>query len=431
MNDYQSTLDWLFHQLPMFSRVGAAAYKPGLDTSLRLDEHFGHPHRKFRSIHIAGTNGKGSCSHMLASILQASGYRTGLYTSPHLVDFRERIRINGEMIPQESVVDFITRFRTSTYDGKPSFFELTMMMAFDWFAQCHVDVAVIEVGMGGRLDSTNIITPETSVITNISFDHTQFLGKTLPEIATEKAGIIKSGIPVVVGEAEGDVKRVFTDHATKYGSSIHFVQENNDLKKITETPEGFKCESNTEGSFECPLTGDYQKKNIATVLTTVKIMREVGFHISPNAVKTGIANVEHTTGLRGRWQKLFDHPLAICDTGHNQAGLSYNLAKLKRLMDRRPEGKLRMVIGFVADKDIDSILQLFPKNAEYYLTNADIPRALPVEELAQICAATGLRGRTYQSVAEAWKSALSEASDDDMIYVGGSTFVVADLLRDI
>lgn len=431
MNDYQSTLDWLFHQLPMFSRVGAAAYKPGLDTSLRLDEHFGHPHRKFRSIHIAGTNGKGSCSHMLASILQASGYRTGLYTSPHLVDFRERIRINGEMIPQESVVDFITRFRTSAYDGKPSFFELTMMMAFDWFARCHVDVAVIEVGMGGRLDSTNIITPETSVITNISFDHTQFLGKTLPEIAAEKAGIIKSGIPVVVGEAEGEVKEVFLDHATKHGSSIHFAQENNGLKKITETPEGFKCESNTEGSFECPLTGDYQKKNIATVLTTVKIMREVGFNISPDAVRTGIANVEHATGLRGRWQKLSDHPLAICDTGHNQAGLSYNLAKLKRLMDRHPEGKLRMVIGFVADKDIDSILHLFPKNAEYYLTNADIPRALPVEELAQICAATGLHGRTYHSVAEAWKSALSEASDDDIIYVGGSTFVVADLLRDI
>lgn len=429
--DYQSTLDWLFRQLPMFSRVGAAAYKPGLETSLRLDEHFGHPHHKFRSIHIAGTNGKGSCSHLTASILQAAGYRTGLYTSPHLVDFRERIRVNGEMIPKEAVVNFIRRFRESGYDGKPSFFELTMMMAFDWFACSEVDVAVIEVGMGGRLDSTNIITPEACAITNISFDHTQFLGKTLPEIAKEKAGIIKFGIPVVIGEAEGEVKQVFIDKANECEAPIYFAQEENHIKSISEYPDGLHCQSDIEGNFISPLVGDYQRKNIATVMCILSMLRKKGFRIPATAVRQGFADVVKTTGLRGRWEKLSERPLAICDTGHNQAGLSYNFNRLKRLMDARPGGRLRMVVGFVADKDIDNIIQLFPQDAEYYLTNADIPRALPVERLAEICGASGIKGRIFPHVADAWRAASQEAAANDIIYIGGSTFVVADLLRDI
>ncbi len=431
ITDYQSTLDWLYRQLPMFSSVGAAAYKPGLETSLRLDEHFGHPHRKFKSIHIAGTNGKGSCSHLTASILQAAGYRTGLYTSPHLVDFRERIRVNGEMIPKEAVVNFIRRFRESGYDGKPSFFELTMMMAFDWFAYSEVDVAVIEVGMGGRLDSTNIITPDACAITNISFDHTQFLGKTLPEIAKEKAGIIKFGIPVVIGEADGEVKRVFIDKAHECEAPIHFAQEENHIKSISEYPDGLHCKSDTEGNFISPLVGDYQRKNIATVMCVLSMLRKQGFRIPATAVRQGFADVVKTTGLRGRWEKLSESPLAICDTGHNQAGLSYNFNRLKRLMDARPGGRLRMVVGFVADKDIDNIIRLFPQDAEYYLTNADIPRALPVERLAEICGASGIKGRIFPNVADAWRAASQEAAANDIIYVGGSTFVVADLLRDI
>lgn len=431
MNGYKETLDWLFRQLPMFSRVGAAAYKPGLDTSLDLDKHFGHPHRRFRSIHVAGTNGKGSCSHLLAAMLQSEGYRVGLYTSPHLVDFRERIRVDGEMIPEHAVVDFVERFRASEYDGHPSFFELTMMMAFDWFARCGVEYAVIEVGMGGRLDSTNIITPEACVITNISKDHTQFLGDTLPKIAGEKAGIIKPGIPVVVGEAEGDVRKVFEKKAADEGAPIVFAEDEGLLEEAADTSDGFVCRSGLIGDFICPLSGDYQRKNIATVLSAVRMLRKCGIAVSDESARRGFRDVVELTGLQGRWMKLNDAPLTICDTGHNEAGLTYNLRKLHNLMAVRPAGKLRMVIGFVADKDVDRILSMLPKDAEYYITNADIPRALPSADLADRCREAGLAGEMVVPVVEAYRKAMADASDGDIVYVGGSTFVVADLLKDI
>ncbi len=431
MNGYKETIEWLFRQLPMFSRVGAAAYKPGLDTSLRLDAHFGHPHRRFKSIHVAGTNGKGSCSHLLAAMLQSEGYKVGLYTSPHLVDFRERIRVNGEMIPESAVVDFVNRFRESGYDGRPSFFELTMMMAFDWFAKAEVDYAVIEVGMGGRLDSTNIITPEACVITNISKDHTQFLGDTLPEIALEKAGIIKSRIPVVIGEAEGEVRKVFERKAAEAGAPIRFAEDGPLLAEAVGSPEGFVCRSEMCGEFVCGLSGDYQLKNINTVLGAVRMLRENGIKISDEAVRNGFRNVATLTGLRGRWMKLDDNPLTVCDTGHNEAGLTYNINKLRRIIETRPGGKLRMVVGFVADKDVDKILAMLPKEAEYYITNADIPRALPASELAGKFAAIGLDGTIAVPVIDAYRRAVADAQPEDMVYVGGSTFVVADLLKDL
>ncbi len=427
--EYKEALDYLYSQLPMFSRTGGAAYKPGLQTSECLDEYFGHPHRRFRSIHIAGTNGKGSCSHTLAAMLQAQGYRTGLYTSPHLVDFRERIRVNGEMIPREAVVDFTRRWQACDYDGHPSFFELTMMMAFDWFARSGVDIAVIEVGMGGRLDSTNIITPEACVITNISPDHMQFLGDTLEKIAAEKAGIMKAGIPVVVGEAEGGVREVFRETAERVGAPIRFAEEPSLLTSAERIPEGgWKCFSPLLGHFKAALAGDYQLKNINTLLSAIEMLRGVGIEISDEAARRGFAEVETLTGLCGRWTRLADRPLTICDTGHNEAGLKSNMRQLGELMETRSGAKLRMVMGFVADKDLDHILRLLPREAVYYFCNAAIPRALPAHELAERAAAVGLHGTTIPDVAAAYAAARAEAAPADIIYIGGSTFVVADLL---
>lgn len=409
----------------MFSRIGAAAYKPGLDTSLALDSYFGNPHRKFRSIHVGGTNGKGSTSHSLAAVLQSQGYKTGLYTSPHLADFRERIRVDGEMIPRRAVTDFVERFRASGYKGHPSFFELTMMMAFDWFARQEVDYAVIEVGMGGRLDSTNIITPIGCVITNISKDHTQFLGDTLPKIASEKAGIIKPCIPVVIGEAEGEIRRVFADKAADTGAPIYFAQEDVTL------PDTSSLENVTLPSgqtFGYDLKGDYQKANLRTVLAAIQMLRGTGVEISDKSIAEGLANVCSLTGLAGRWMRLSENPLAIADTGHNEAGLRYNFAQLERLRAQVPGRRLHIVTGFVADKDVDHILPLFPRDASYYLTQAQIPRAMPVEELVRKAAACGISGNMYGTVPEAWHAALAAAGTDDLIYVGGSTFIVADLL---
>lgn len=447
---YQESLDFLFSQLPMFSRTGAAAYKPGLDTSLALDAFFGHPHRSFRSIHIAGTNGKGSCSSMIAAALQAQGYRTALYTSPHLVDFRERIRVDGEMIPEEAVVSFVERFRASGYEGHPSFFELTMMMAFDWFARAEVDYAVIEVGMGGRLDSTNIITPQACVITNISFDHTQFLGATLPAIAAEKAGIIKPGIPVTVGEAEGEVRKVFAERAAAEHAPVIFAQDDPQLTEATPLPEGgFRCLTRSFGELHCELSGEYQRANINTVLTAITMLREAGIEISDEAVRKGMADVGRLTGFRGRWTVLSRDPLTICDTGHNEAGLRYNIAQLRALMKERPGATLRIVLGFVADKDVDHILDMLPREARYYFCNAEIPRALPASELAVRARAKGLTGTLHGSVRQAYQAAriaaeLSTPASpldkmhqpgvqkiDDIIYIGGSTFVVADFLASL
>lgn len=426
--EYEKTLEWLFQQLPMFSRTGGAAYKPGLQTSQDIDAHFGHPHEKFKSIHIGGTNGKGSTSHIIAAILQSQGYKTGLYTSPHLVDFRERIRINGEMIPKEDVVDFVARYKKSGYEGHPSFFELTMMMAFDYFAKEKVDYAVIEVGMGGRLDSTNIITPILSVITNISKDHTQFLGKTLEAIAGEKAGIIKTGVPAVVGEATGSIREVFEEKASEEGTTILFAEDFKPLQSCDENHYGgLDCKSPICGDFHCELGGDYQRKNINTVLAALYEMERIGIEISEASIKKGMSEVCELTGLAGRWMKISDQPLTVCDTGHNEAGLRYTMGQLERTASRFG-GKKHLVIGFVADKAIDDIIELLPKDAEYYLTQASIPRALPVEELKKKFREHRIEGTPYPTPKEAVEAARRKAKANDVVYIGGSTFVVADAL---
>ncbi|MDE7180014.1 MAG: bifunctional folylpolyglutamate synthase/dihydrofolate synthase [Muribaculaceae bacterium] len=413
--DYKESLDWLFSQLPMFSRVGAAAYKPGLERSEALAAHFGHPERSLRAIHVAGTNGKGSVSNLIAATLQAQGYKVGLYTSPHLVDFRERMRINGAMIPEEDVIRFVEDWRNGTYDGdKPSFFELTMMMAFDWFAKEKVDYAVIEVGMGGRLDSTNILTPLLSVITNISFDHTQFLGDTLAEIAAEKAGIIKAGIPVVIGEAVAETEPVFRNKTSEVDAPLR--EAYNEIDEMA------------NNALRCALTGDYQKKNVNTARIAIDELRRLGVVISREAEERGFREVESLTGFQGRWTKLSEHPLVICDTGHNEAGLSYNLGQLRRLLAERKEGTLRFVLGFVKDKDVDHILPMFPQEAVYYITQAAIQRAMPRETLLTKVSAMGLRSEGYPTVAEAAEAAMAAAGSNDIIYIGGSTFIVADYL---
>lgn len=429
MDTYKETLDWLYSRLPMFSRTGGAAYKPGLDTSLALDAAFGQPHRKFRSIHVGGTNGKGSTSHMLAAMLQSQGYKTGLYTSPHLVDFRERMRVDGKMIPEKDVVEFVERFRNSGYNGSPSFFELTMMMAFDWFAKMEVDFAVIEVGMGGRLDSTNIISPELSVITNISKDHTQFLGTTLPAIAAEKAGIIKEGVPAVIGEAQEEVREVFEEKASREGTTVLFADDLQPLRSAEPSPEGgLECKSPVVGgNFRCQLGGDYQKKNINTVLTALLEMRRLGIEISDRAAREGLANVCSLTGLAGRWMQVGTTPLTICDTGHNEAGLRSTMEQLERTA-RSTGGTKHLVIGFVADKAIDDIIDLLPRDAKYYATQAAIPRALPKETLAGKLREAGLECEVYSTPKEAAASARLRAADTDVVYIGGSTFIVADFL---
>lgn len=427
---YTEAIDWLFGQLPMFSRVGAAAYKPGLERSIALAEYFGNPHEKFKSIHIAGTNGKGSVSNLLAATLQSAGYKVGLYTSPHLTDFRERIRINGEMISREEVIGFVERWQKTDYEGdKPSFFELTMMMAFEHFA-CHsVDYAVIEVGMGGRLDSTNIITPELCVITNISKDHTQFLGETPAKIAVEKAGIIKPEIPVVIGEASEETEEVFRNKAIEMQAPIYEAYRE-DIKKVCNSV--YHCMNTV---VHCPLAGDYQENNIRTALKAIEVMRKTGIKLAEEAVKEGFEQVEALTGFRGRWTVLDDKPLTICDTGHNEAGLKSNLAQLQRLKSEKCGGRLRFVIGFVADKDIDNILNLFPEDADYYVTQAQIPRALPYRELMSKMKCrleSGKEGNglleAFENVKEALAAAREDAREEDIIFIGGSTFIVADAL---
>lgn len=431
---YKESLDYLFSQLPMFTRVGAAAYKPGLERTLQLAEVYDHPERKFKAIHIAGTNGKGSTSHMLAAVLQAAGYKTALYTSPHLVDFRERIRINGQMISQEEVVRFVENLQANETlrEIRPSFFELTMMLAFDWFAREKVDYAVIEVGMGGRLDSTNIINPVASAITNISFDHTQFLGDTLAKIASEKAGIMKPGIPVVIGEVTDETGPVFRRHATDIGTTLREAGSNNLVSSFEENPDwGWDVESPVCGKFHLPVAGDYQQKNINTVLNLLEILRQQGIKIKDEDIRTGLEGVEKLTGLSGRWTRLNQDPLVICDTGHNEDGLRYNMSQLKRLQQKRG-GLLHIVMGFVADKDVVHILPLFPQDAIYYITNANIPRAMKADELASLCHDAHLDDlhplTIIPDVHEAYAAALSAASPSDLIYIGGSTFVVADLL---
>lgn len=413
--EYKEAIEWLFAQLPMFSRVGAGAYKPGLERSEALGRHFNNPERRFGSIHVAGTNGKGSVSNLIAATLQSQGYKTALYTSPHLVDFRERMRINGEMIPESEVVDFVERWQQTDYSGdRPSFFELTMMMAFDWFAREEVDYAVIEVGMGGRLDSTNIITPLLSVITNISKDHTQFLGDTLAKIASEKAGIIKPGIPAVIGEADEETEPAFRAKASEVGTTLREAYR--------------EVDPAANDALHCSLHGDYQRKNVNTARVAIDELRRTGVTISDEAMLRGFSEVESITGFMGRWSILSRSPLTICDTGHNEAGLRYNMHQLENIMAERPGATLRLVIGFVADKDVEHILPMFPAQATYYVTQAQIPRALGWEKLLGMCRERGLDARGYSAVSEAVEATRRDAAPDDVIYIGGSTFIVADAL---
>ena len=407
--DYQDTLTYLYNSVPMFQQVGGSAYKEGLENTLTLDEHFGHPHRSFRSIHVAGTNGKGSCSHTLAAILQEAGYRVGLYTSPHLVDFRERIRINGQPIPEEYVIRFVEQERGFFEPLHPSFFELTTAMAFRYFADEKVDVAVIEVGLGGRLDCTNIIRPDVCIITNISFDHTQFLGDTLAKIAGEKAGIIKSGIPVVIGETTPETKSVFLEKAQATGAPIYFAEEND-------------CEDYPGIEYE--LKGLYQQKNARTILTALPLLKEAGYRLDGQAVRNGFARVVELTGLMGRWQKLQESPTLICDTGHNVGGITYITEQLKQQAYRQ----LHIIIGMVNDKDIRGVLALLPREATYYFTKASVKRALPESELQELAEAAGLEGDCYPDVPAAVRAAQEKSLPEDFIFVGGSSFIVADLL---
>jgi dihydrofolate synthase/folylpolyglutamate synthase len=404
--NYNDTLNWMFTQLPMFQRQGKTAFKKDLTNSILLSEHLNFPETKFKTIHVAGTNGKGSTSHMLASILQEAGYKVGLYTSPHLKDFRERIKINGEVIKKIEVINFIKKNQLFFETHNLSFFEMTVGLAFDCFAKQQVDIAIIEVGLGGRLDSTNIITPEVSVITNIGLDHTQFLGNTLPEIAFEKGGIIKNNIPVVIGEYQKEVFPVFEEIAKKRNSELYVASDT--IKK----------------SYESDLKGTYQLNNIKTVVKTMKVLQSRGFKISEKNIEDGLNQVVLNTGLLGRWQELQKHPKAICDTGHNKDGLLYVLGQLKN----EKFETLHFVFGVVDDKDLVAILPMFPKNACYYFCKPNIPRGLNEKLLQEQCVQFGLSGDVYYSVEEAYKAALSKATDNDLVFVGGSTFVVAEVV---
>ncbi|MGN0232350.1 MAG: bifunctional folylpolyglutamate synthase/dihydrofolate synthase [Muribaculaceae bacterium] len=427
MDNYNETLSFLYNQVPMFQRVGAEAYKPGLDNSIKLAAAFGNPQNSFRTIHVAGTNGKGSVSHLIAATLMESGYRVGLYTSPHLIDFRERIKVDGQMIPETEVMDYVDKFKSMDIGISPSFFELTMVMAFDYFRKMNVDVAVIEVGLGGRLDSTNIISPDLSIITNISFDHTQFLGNTLAAIASEKAGIIKSGIPCVVGEYVAETKPVFQSRADEVDASIVFAEDAPEVVAHNYV-DGMLCvESKTYGHIPCTLSGLCQVKNANTVLTASNILMKLGYNITKANVAEAFRNVCQTTGLMGRWMQIGTSPKQICDTGHNEGGISQIVEQLS-CMDYNV---LRIVIGFVSDKDITHILDLLPRSATYYFTNASVKRAIPAPELQKIAAEKGLNGKCYVSVTDAYYQALAEAGTDDLIFIGGSTFIVADLLTEL
>jgi len=406
--NYKQTLDYLFEALPMYQRIGAAAYKADLNNTISICKLLGNPENKFRSIHVAGTNGKGSTSHMLASVLQSSGLKVGLYTSPHLKDFRERIKINGEMIPESVVVDFVEKYKKDFEEIKPSFFEMTVGLAFDHFANEKVDIAVVEVGLGGRLDSTNVIIPEISVITNISFDHTALLGNTLEKIAIEKAGIIKENIPVIIGESQTETQFVFKNAAKEKNAAILFADK----------------ASFDFINYELDLLGLYQGKNIKTVLAVIDILKEKGFQIPESAISEGLKNVVKQTGLLGRWQILSLQPLCIADTGHNEAGIKEVLQQLATT----PHQHLHFVLGMVNDKDISSILKLLPHYAQYYFCKANIPRAMEAEELKLQSALVGLMGETFSSVNEAFNSAKQNADPDDLVFIGGSTFVVAEVV---
>ena len=427
---YQEAIDFLFTSLPMYQRQGKAAYKSTLDNTHRLDQAFGHPHRNYPTIHVAGTNGKGSVSHMIASVLQASGLKTGLYTSPHLLDFRERIRINGQSIPEDEVSAFVSGNQEIIRDVQPSFFEMTVALAFDYFAREQVDVAVIETGMGGRLDSTNIIIPVLSVITNISLDHTEFLGTELTSIAREKGGIIKQGVPLLIGRAETPTLEVLRSMARERDAPVicasqiykaQFLTLNLDgTMQLRFSKKGFPSSE----SIRCDLSGGYQEENIITAFTALEQLQKLNWLISRSAIQDGFASVVASTGIMGRWQTIGHNPRSICDTAHNVDGIAAVISQIMQL----PWLRLHMVWGMVNDKDLDSILSLLPTEASYYFTPSSVPRSLEAKVLAECATRYGLNGRTFSSVEEAYRAAQDEAGSDDMIFTGGSTFVVADLL---
>ena len=427
---YSQTLDFLFSQLPAYHRIGKAAYRSDLENTILLDNYFKNPHFKYPTIHIAGTNGKGSVAHMIASVLQEAGYKTGLYTSPHLKDFRERIRVNGEMISENDVVTFVTRHKNIIESLKPSFFEMTVAMAFNYFAECNVDVAVIEVGLGGRLDSTNIIKPVLSVITNIGHDHLDLLGDTLEKIAIEKSGIIKKNIPVIISETQPEINNVFIKKAEENDSEVLFADEvfscsleQNDNSGsgrgylVTELSTNHQLEGKTF------LEGDYQSKNLQAVFAAFKLLKNI-FTVSEENISEGISNVIINTGLQGRWQILGVSPLTICDTGHNREGLEYVMNQIKMV----PRSALHIIIGFVNDKDLGSVLPLFPTDAIYYFTKASVPRALNEIKLKTEAEKYGLAGQSYTDVSTALYWARKQANESDLIFIGGSTFVVAEVL---
>ena len=427
--NYQETCEYLYHQMPMFERQGASGYKEGLSNTHALDEHFGHPHQQFATIHVGGTNGKGSVSHTLAAILQQCGYTVGLYTSPHLVDFRERIRINGEMIPKEFVVDFVEKERSFFEPLSPSFFEVTTAMAFKYFADKKIDIAVIEVGLGGRLDCTNIITPLVSVITNISFDHTQFLGDTLAKIASEKAGIIKRGVPVVIGETHEETRPVFEAKATEEGSKIVFADDKPEIKNATPIANGMMHYVTKHwGALDGDLGGIYQEKNLNTVFAVINVLMKKGCLTKDTLTKEladALSSVCRLTGLTGRWQVVSSSPYVVCDTGHNVGGWNYISQQLRQVSCQQ----MHIVFGMVDDKDINHVLDMLPKDAIFYFTQANTKRAINGTVVQTLAAEHGLKGTCYPSVYKAYKAARQAATPKDFIFIGGSSYLVGDFLK--
>ena len=419
---YQEAIKFLYDNLPMFQRVGAVAFKKDLTNTLKLCKVLGEPHLKFKSVHVAGTNGKGSTCHMLASVLQAAGYKTGLYTSPHLKQFTERIRINGQEVSQSFVVDFVNRIRPFIEEIRPSFFEITVAMAFDYFARERVDVAVVEVGLGGRLDSTNVITPLVSVITNISWDHKDLLGNTLPEIAFEKAGIIKKDVPVVISERQDEVEHVFREKAREQGSGILYASNVYSVSMHRSNMQVLKNNAPFLTDIRFPLDGAYQKQNVPGVMQTIELLRRY-FNIADSHIKAGLEKVISSTGLKGRWQKIHSNPTVVCDTAHNFSGVQ----EVMRQISMQDFSELFIVWGMVKDKDIDGIFGLLPKHARYYFCQAAIPRAMDAGKLQEEATKYGLRGQVVRDVNEAKNKAIADADPDDFIFIGGSTFVVAEI----
>ncbi len=429
--NYRQTLDYLYDQLPMFHRVGAAAYKADLNNTTALCQMLGQPEKGFLSVHIAGTNGKGSTSHLLASVLQSAGYKTGLFTSPHLKDFRERIRINGKKIPKSFITSFVNQHRVQFEPIRPSFFEYTAVMAFQYFKEAKVDIAVIETGMGGRLDSTNVITPLLGVITNISKDHMAYLGNTLQKIAVEKAGIIKPAIPVVIGESQPATMEIFIQRAAEMNSPVLFADKHYKIIKDPEVKDQFFLIPGDGIPIQCPLKGIYQEKNLVTAYQAIQILKNqrsgngnLVFKITEEHIRAGFRNVIKLTGLQGRWQVLRQKPKVICDVGHNEAGIRSIIKQLRS----ESYDTLHWVFGMVNDKDTDHILNLLPQEAQYYFCKADIPRGLDANELKQKAEQSGLSGNVYPSVSIAYESALKAAGENDLVFIGGSTFVVAEVL---